>query len=100
MTNQQTEKSHNVPNYIAGRTGNKNFNDATTFAIEEAIVMDIPVDTDGNVGPIHNLDTNGPKKYYIDVGLIFPTFGPNALETIVRCNQNGFKLKPITLTKT
>ena len=100
MTNQQTEKSNAVPNFIAGRTGNKNFNDATTFAIEQAIVMDIPVDTSGNVGPIHNLDTSGPKNYYIDVGLVFPKYGPNALETIIRCEQNGFKLKPITLTKT
>ena len=65
--------------------------------------MDIPVDTSGVVGPIHNIGTNGPKKYYIDVGLIFPKYGPNALETIIWCDQNKIsnviKLKPITLPK-
>ena len=99
MTNQQTEKSDSVPNFIAGRTGNRIFQDATTFEVEEAIVMDIPVDTSGKVGPIHNLDTNGEKKYYIDVGLIFPKFGPKALETIIWCKQNKFKLTPIQLAK-
>ena len=102
MTNQQTNKNDAVPNYLVGRTGRKHFKDTLNFGIEEAIVMDTPVKELPQGGkavvPMRFMD-GGVKKLYIDVGLIFPTWGPKTIEFCFwgHPTTNKFKVKPIEL---